>query len=269
VLRFEDLDATAVRREYYDSQRRDLEALGIDWDEELVQSEHLERYREAIEDLVRRGLTYECFCSRREIREAAAAPHIDLPEGAYPGTCRRITASMRRSRLDAGDAWALRLRTDGSARTFVDRLAGPVVGRLDDQILARRDAVPAYNLVVVLDDRHQGVEEVVRGDDLITSTPRQIHIAELFGMEPPRYTHVPLVLGPRGERLAKRDGAVTLADRLALGETPSRVRGLIASSLGLADDHADEPTPGELLERFDPEALPRRPWRLSQSELGA
>ena len=126
-------------------------------------------------------------------------------------------------------------------------------------MLQRGDGTPAYNLAVVVDDAAQGVNQVVRGDDLLASTPRQVHLAELLAVEPPSYAHVPLVLGPQGRRLAKRDGAVTLADRLALGETPLDVTSLLLASLEL------EPvtSAGDLTAiaaRFDPAALPSEPW---------
>lgn len=266
-LRFEDLDSATVQPELYDSQRRDLERLGLDWDAELRQSEHLRRYQRAVQDLTDLDLTYPCFCSRREIREAIAAPHADLPDGAYPGTCRDLSPAVSAGRVEAGDPWALRLRSDGETRSFVDGLAGAYSGRPDDQVLTRRDGTPAYNLVVVVDDDHQGVEQVVRADDLLSSTPRQLQLAELLGIDPPSYAHVPLVLGPSGARLAKRDGSVTLDDRIALGETSAQVRGVLAASLGLTEA-GTEPSLPELIDRFDPALLSRRPWQLSADDLG-
>ncbi|WP_420611268.1 tRNA glutamyl-Q(34) synthetase GluQRS [Candidatus Poriferisodalis sp.] len=219
LWRFEDLDG-AVRPQFYDSQLRDVAALGLDWDGEPVrQSERLDRYRDAIADLRRRDLTYECFCSRREIAEAAAAPHGPSPEGAYPGTCRHLTPAEREQRRSSGRPPALRLRvgSDGpepTEVTVVDRQLGAYTGTVDDFVIQRGDGTPAYNLAVVVDDAAQGITEIVRGDDLLPSSPRQAHLAQLLGIEPPSYAHVPLVLGPVGRRLAKRDGAVTLQDRL-------------------------------------------------------
>ncbi len=122
---------------------------------------------------------------------------------------------------------------DQALVTVVDRLCGPVTAVVDDLVLRRNDGVAAYNLAVVVDDDAQGIGEVVRGDDLLASTPRQVHLARLLGIEPPVYAHVPLVLGLDGERLAKRDGAVTLSDRRARGESPDQVRTMLAASLGL------------------------------------
>ncbi len=267
VLRFEDLDRQAVRPRYYDAARRDLERLGLDWDDELAQHEHLERYRGALADLEERGLTYPCFCSRREIREAAAAPHGDVGGDAYPGTCRGLGAAERAARIAAGEPHAHRVFGDGLDRTFVDRIAGTYTGAVDDFVLTRRDGMPAYNFAVVVDDHHQDIEEVVRGDDLLSSTPRQLYLAELLGIAAPAFAHVPLVLGPGGDRLAKRDGAVTLDDRLAAGQTPAEVRGWLASSLGLAEA-GTAPTVEAIVERFDPARLPRAPWRLRPEDLG-
>ena len=264
LWRFEDLD-NAVRPQYYDSQLRDIAALGLDWDGEPArQSDRLDLYRDAIADLRRRSLTYECFCTRREIAEAAAAPHGPSPEGAYPGTCRRLSHAEREQKRASGRPPALRLHVgaDGigpTELTVTDRQLGDYTGIIDDFVLQRGDGTPAYNLAVVVDDAAQGVTEVVRGDDLLPSTPRQVHLAHLLGLAPPSYAHVPLVLNPQGQRLAKRDGAVTLSDRLALGETALDVLNLLLSSLGL--EYVTKT--GQLrhvAQRFDPTSLPRQPW---------
>lgn len=266
LVRMEDLDRHQSSIEHERSQLSDMAALGLDWDGEVVrQSERFDLYEAAITTLSDAGLTYPCYCTRREIREAAMAPHgTPAPDGAYPGTCRRLTGEQRARKESDGRPPALRLRVgadDGPPVTVevLDELAGSVQGVVDDVVLRRNDGVPAYNLAVVVDDAHQGVEQVVRGDDLLSSTPRQRHLGQLLGLPPVRYAHVPLVLNSAGERLAKRDGAVTLTERRDLGETPAQVRSLLAVSLGLTE-------PGEpaelttLLARFDPERLPTRPW---------
>jgi glutamyl-tRNA synthetase len=257
LMRVEDLDVGRVRREFEAQQLADLEAIGLDWDGPVVrQSERLELYADALARLDGLGLLYRCWCTRAEIREAASATHGPLPEGAYPGTCRRLTAAQRAERERSGRAAALRLDAGGEHVAFVDRLHGAVEAVVDDIVLWRGNDTPAYNLAVVVDDADQGVDEVVRGDDLLDATPRQLLLQRLLGLPSPSYAHVPLVLGQDGARLAKRHGAVTLADRSARGEAPADVLAWMARSLGLA--HAGETVDLPLLlERFDPDALPR------------
>jgi glutamyl-tRNA synthetase len=255
LMRMEDLDTGRVRERFYDEQLHDLAALGLDWDGPVVrQSERLELYADAIERLRADGLIYECWCTRAEIREAASAPHGDLPEGSYPGTCLRLTAAQRAERAAAGRPPALRVRADAATVTFEDRLAGAVTGVVDDFVARRNDGAYAYNLAVVVDDAEQGVGEVVRGADLLDSTPRQLWLGARLGLPAPRHAHVPLMLGPDGARLAKRHGAVTLADRAALGESPDDVRALLVASVGLAAP-GERVTPAELVERFAPDLL--------------
>lgn len=259
-MRIEDLDPAACREEHVEAHLTDLAALGIDWDGEVMrQSERGAAYDAAIDRLRAADLVYPCYCTRREVLEAAHAPHEHLPEGAYPGTCRDLTTSERVEREVAGRTPAWRLRTDHEEVAFDDRLAGRYAGRIDDFVVRRRDGGAAYNLAVVVDDAAQGVEEVVRGDDLLPTTPRQIHLARLLDLPVPAYVHVPLVLGPDGERLAKRDGAVTLPERLALGETAAQVRGVLVASLGIEGAGA-EPAPADLVARFDLARVPRTPW---------
>lgn len=258
LLRIEDLDPVTSSPAHERGQLADLGAIGLDWDGPVVRQSERRAWHEAVlADLVDRDLTYPCFCSRREVREAAAAPH--LAAGSYPGTCRDLSAGDRRARQASGRPAALRLRGSGEPVTIVDRLHGPVTALADDIVLRRNDGVPAYHLAVVVDDADQGVEEVVRADDLLASTPSQAHLMEVLGLQRPAWAHVPLALGPDGKRLAKRHGAVTLADLRHQGMDAAAVRSLLAASLGLAE-------PGEpvsmavLLDRFDPSALPLQPW---------
>jgi glutamyl-tRNA synthetase len=251
LVRMEDLDRGRVRPGLAERQLADLAAIGVDHDGEVVfQSARTARYDAAIEQLAAGGRIYECFCTRAEIRAAASAPHGPLPEGHYPGTCRDLTPAERAARRAAGRAPALRLRADAERVAFRDRVRGPFEGVVDDLVVRRNDGVAAYNLAVVVDDAAQGVEEVVRGDDLLDSTPRQILLGRLLGLPPLAYAHVPLVLGPDGARLAKRHGAVTLDDL----DAPAAWRWL-ARSLGrpgAADATA-------LLDGFDVAAVPREP----------
>jgi glutamyl-tRNA synthetase len=281
VLRIEDLDPQRSRREHEAAMLADLQRLGIDWDgPPSRQSERLEHHRAAFEQLRSDRRLYRCWCTRAEVREAAAAPHPPLRgatalagsspsgghpirgtggqpggEGAYPGTCRALSSRELSQRERGGAAAAWRLDAGGERVEFEDSLAGVVVSAVDDFVVWRGDpparrgggrsrvaggpsprtgGVPAYNLAVVVDDAEQAIDEVVRGDDLLETTSRQILLAALLGLPIPRYAHVPLVLGPDGQRLAKRHGAVTLDDRLAIGESVESVVGWMASSVGLA-----------------------------------
>lgn len=248
LIRVEDLDA----RTHDDVARRqlaDLAAIGITWDDEPQwQSDHPGRYDDAITGLAQRGLVYECFCSRKDILNAPRAPHA--PEGAYPGTCRGLSDEQRAARRAAGRPPALRLRAEVPDYTVRDLLHGDYTGPVDDFVLRRGDGVAAYNLAVVVDDARSGIDQVVRGDDLLASSPRQAYLGSVLGYPQPVYAHVPLALNADGKRLAKRDGAVTLSE---IGE--QRAWTLITESLGTP---AADLT--ELLERFDPARLPRRPW---------
>jgi glutamyl-tRNA synthetase len=255
LIRVEDLDAVRVRPECETEQLADLRALGLDWDGPVVrQSERTPLYTAALDCLDAQGLLYPCWCTRAEIREAASAPHGTLPEGAYPGTCLRLSAAEQEARRAAGRPAAVRVRADGARVAFEDRLCGPVEGIVDDFVVRRNDGAFAYNLAVVVDDAEQGIDEVVRGADLLDSTPRQLWLGERLGLPAPRHAHVPLVLGPDGARLAKRHGAVTLADRAALGQSPADVRAELAASVSLAGP-GERPTAYELVARFDPDRL--------------
>jgi len=268
LMRIEDLDPVRSRREHEAGQLADLHALGLDWDGPVVrQSERRERHRAALDRLRAAGRVYPCWCTRAEIRDAASAAHGPLPEGAYPGTCRDLTAAQRAERERSGRPAALRLDARDAHVAFDDRLHGRVEGVVDDFVLWRGDDTPAYNLAVVVDDADQGIGEVVRGDDLLETTPRQLLLARLLGLrgwEKTSYAHVPLVLGPDGTRLAKRHGAVTLAERAARGETAADVLAWMARSLDFAA--AEERVDLALLRaRFDPERLPRAPSRFTDS----
>jgi glutamyl-tRNA synthetase len=241
LLRIEDLDRSRVRPGIADRQLSDLAALGI-----TVPGGDGEAGRSDV----------ECFCSRREIAEAASAPHGSVTR--YPGTCRNLTDAQRnRRRLTRQPA--LRLRADGAQQTIWDVLHGQITAEVDDIVLRRTDGVPAYNLAVVVDDAYSGIDQVVRGDDLLSATPTQAFLAELVGHIPPIYAHVPLAVNAEGLRLAKRDGPVTLPELAAAGAKQGAVLSLIAESLNLA-------APGEqasldaMLERFDPGRLPLGPW---------
>jgi glutamyl-tRNA synthetase len=243
LMRVEDLDRGRVRPGVEEQQLSDLAAVGIDWDGPVVrQSSRVDLYADAVARLD----TYPCFCTRAEIREAASAPHGALAEGAYPGTCRQLSDAERAAFEAAGRRPALRVRASGAHVEVEDAQLGAVAGVVDDFVVRRGDGAFAYNLAVVVDDGLQGVTQVVRGADLLDSTPRQVWLARALGLPEPSYAHVPLVLGPDGARLAKRHGAVTLRDVGA-----DAARRWIWRSVGL--------DPGDPVGSFDPVSLPTEP----------
>ncbi|MCX6523353.1 MAG: glutamate--tRNA ligase family protein, partial [Actinobacteria bacterium] len=199
----------------------------------------------------------DCYCSRREVREAAAAPHGAAPEGSYPGTCLRLTQAEVRKHERAGRRPALRLHPSAGSSAGI---------HTDDFVLRRADGVAAYNLAVVVDDAAQGIDQVVRGDDLVETTPRQVLLQGLLGYPTPTYLHVPLVLGLDGERLSKRHGAVGLQELRALGVSPQQVLGYLANSLGATPQ--DSPVTAEaVLKEFSAQNIPTQPWVFDPSEL--
>lgn len=243
LIRVEDLD-DRTSSDVAARQLADLTAIGVISDDPPeYQTAHAARYDNVIAELSGRGLVYECYCSRKDILGAPRAPHA--PEGAYPGTCRDREPPAHPDRPPA-----LRLRSDTFSYTVTDVLYGEFTGVVDDFVLRRGDGVTAYNLAVVVDDAAGGIDQVVRGDDLLSSSPRQAYLAALLGYPPVTYAHVPLVLSTAGKRLAKRDGAVTLAE---IGVQPA-LR-LIAASLGYSATTLEG-----MLGEFDPRSVPREPW---------
>jgi len=251
VLRLEDIDPERSRRDHAEEILRDLRWLGLDWDEgpdvggpcgPYAQSLRLERYTAAIEALTRAGRVYPCFCTRKELRELASAPHAVLAgdgSTAYPGACRDLTPERCADLLRQGRKPALRLRCDDISLAFHDRVAGPQhMGLAEcggDFALRRSDGVFAYQLAVVLDDLAMGITQVVRGDDILTSTPRQMFLYQLLGAEPPVYAHLPLLLDAQGERLAKRHQSLTLAELREAGISAQAIVGYLAWRAGLRD----------------------------------
>jgi len=267
LVRMEDLDRVTASLDHERDQLSSLAALGMTPDEPVVrQSERFDRYEDAISTLRAQGRVYECFCTRREIREAAHAPHGELPDGAYPGTCRELSTTQRAAREAEGRQPALRLRAEGERFVIDDLLAGRFEGGVDDVVLRRNDGVPAYNLAVVVDDAAQRISHVLRGDDLLTSTPRQCLLQDLLTLPRPTYAHLPLVLAPDGSRLAKRHGAVTLQDLAERGVSPTGVLARLGASLGLCSLF-DSVTIADLAVDFQLETLPRTPWQLQSTDL--
>jgi glutamyl-tRNA synthetase len=273
VMRIEDIDTPRVQPGSIAAILEDLRWLGLDWDEgpqpgsersaaegphaPYLQSARGEFYARAIETLRTRGRVYPCTCSRREIAEVASAPHGDLGP-LYPGTCRNGP------RPNARPA-ALRFRMESPAPRFVDGFLGAYEDpTADDFVLQRGDGVYAYQLAVVVDDIAMGVSEVVRGDDLLSSTPRQIALYRALDAEPPRFFHVPLVLGSDGRRLSKRFGAPALAAYRDAGLQPAQIVGRLAETLGLVEP-GEAIEAGRLIERFEVARLPAAPIQIDPS----
>ncbi|HEX8199679.1 MAG TPA: tRNA glutamyl-Q(34) synthetase GluQRS [Isosphaeraceae bacterium] len=277
LLRIEDLDATRVRPEAAAGAIADLRWLGLDWDEgpdvggpaaPYVQSERMEAYAEALERLKRSEMVYPCTCTRADIERAATAPHAGDEGPTYPGTCAGRTAGEARHLGDRPYAW--RFRVPPGPVGWVDLVRGPVgaeparVG--GDFVVGRSNGTLAYQLAVVHDDATMGVTQVIRGDDLVPSTPRQILLYRALGWEPPAFGHVPLAVGPDGRRLAKRDGAIKLAALRAAGVDPQVLVGRLARSCGWADA-AVPSSPLDWIGRVDFAALPREPWVVTPADL--
>ncbi|MFW0178490.1 tRNA glutamyl-Q(34) synthetase GluQRS [Rothia sp. P7208] len=261
VMRVEDLDR--VREGAAQRQLQDLTQLGITYTGEvLYQSTRQEAYLQAVEKLKEQHMVYECFCTRKEIQQATTAPHA--APGAYPGTCRSISDDERAARREVRTP-ALRLRSQCSQYTVHDFFYGEYTGVVDDFVLVRNDGTIAYNLAVVIDDDFQGVTQVVRGDDLLPSAPRQAYLAQLLGCSPVQYAHVPLALNSAGQRLAKRDGAVTIPELYRQGVSIDEIGRLIASSiplprLGPQNGGLLPKNASEMLTVFSPQLIRQQPW---------
>ncbi len=273
LLRVEDLDATRAAPGATAAMLADLRWLGLDWDEgpdvggpsaPYAQRDRAALYAAALALLRDRGLAYPCACSRRDVELAAQAPHGAEP--VYPNTCRDLPpdAVIARARsLGRGVSW--RLRTDPAAPAVVihDRLAAPFTQQVHrdvgDFVIARADGVASYQLAVVVDDITMGVTEVVRGDDLLASTPRQVLLYEALGAAAPSWAHLPLVLGDDGARLAKRHGSMGIATLRERGVTASWLRGWLLESLGARD----QGTPRAAADGFSLSSVPMEAvlWR--------
>jgi glutamyl-tRNA synthetase len=271
VLRVEDIDGPRVKPEATAAAIEDLRWFGLDWDGEVVvQSQHLARYAAAAERLVALGLAYACTCTRKEVEDAASAPH-EAPGGdgpVYPGTCRGRFASLAEAKDRTGRDAALRFRVDVDAVPFVDRFAGEQAGRVTgDFVVQKRDGGPAYQLAVVVDDAHHGVTEVVRADDLLPSTPRQLLLYRALGLAAPGFAHTPLLVGGDGLRLAKRHGDTSLRHLRERGATASQVVGFLARISGLRPTAAPIAA-RDLLADFDLARVPHGPVRGDEHGLG-
>lgn len=268
LLRIEDLDASRVRAEAIQGAIDDLLWLGLTWDgEPVIQSCRFDEYARALDTLKQRELVYPCVCTRAEIARAASAPHADDEGPAYPGTCAGRSAAEAATLGNRPFAW--RYRVPPGPVAWNDLFRGPMSGdpaRLGGDFLVGRQGVgPAYQLAVVHDDAAMGVTQVVRGDDLIPSTPRQILLYRAFGWPEPAFGHLPLVLGPDGRRLAKRDGSIKLATLRTQGVDPRQLNGWLARSLGVSE--ARPGVPSDWIAAFQPDAVPAAPLLLRDDDL--
>lgn len=237
MLRIEDLDRDRCRPEYVDAARADLEWLGLDWDGEvLVQSRDLAPYQRACDELVEKELAYPCVCSRAEIT-ALSAPHASDGEQRYPGTCRGRWKTVREACEATGRDAGVRLAVPQASVRVFDRLRGELVfdvqAQVGDFLIQRRDGAFAYQLAVVVDDARQGVDTVVRGEDLLPSTARQALLQERLSVARPSWAHVGLVLDESGERLAKRRGDLALSQLRADRVDARAVSAWAARSVGI------------------------------------
>jgi glutamyl-tRNA synthetase len=269
VLRVEDIDSPRVKPDSAEAIGYDLAWLGLDWDgAPVVQTRRLPLYQAALDELRRQELVYPCTCTRSDVERAASAPHAEHEGPVYPGTC----ADRRAADADAlaGRPFCWRMRTGDEVVTFEDGFRGPVAMPLreagGDFVVWKSAGTPAYQLAVVVDDADQQVTEVVRGDDLVPSTPRQLLLYRALGLRPPRFLHVPLVVGPDGRRLAKRHGDTRLATLRQAGVTAEALLGLLAWSCGWLDRIAPV-TARALLPRFRLETIPREPFVLTPERL--
>lgn len=267
VLRIEDLDAARAKPGSIEACRADLEWLGLDWDRERRSSDDPQAFESAAARLIEEGRAYPCVCTRAEVA-AASAPHPGEVETRYPGTCRGRWRDLASARAESGREAALRLVVPEGPVAIVDRLAGErsfdVQAEVGDFLLRRRDGVWGYQFAVVVDDAHDGVDEVLRGDDLLPSAARQACVQSALGLPRPTWVHVPLVTDPDGQRLAKRRGGATLADLRARGADPRAVVAWAARSAGLPA--SERARPAELVHEFDLSRLPRTPHALSDDE---
>lgn len=263
LLRIEDIDGPRVKPEATAQTIEDLRWLGLDWDGDVaVQSTRLDRYRAAADRLVAQGRAYPCVCTRSEIEDAASAPHEAGDDGpVYPGTCRGRFPDLAAARAATGREPALRCRVAVAAVPFDDGFAGAQPGRVrGDFVVQKRDGGPAYQLAVVVDDAAQGVSEVLRADDLLPSTPRQLLLYDALGLPAPRFLHVPLVVGADGRRLAKRHGDTSLRAFRRAGVAREQLVGHLAHLCGLRP-RGGRCTPRDLLAGFDLAVVPRGPVR--------
>jgi glutamyl-tRNA synthetase len=270
LVRIEDIDSPRIKPGAAEEALVDLRWLGLNWDgEQVVQSARLSLYESALEELKQQELVYPCTCTRSDIAAAASAPHEEPGEHTYSGTCSHRRAGDAVALAGEGRPFAWRFRVSESP-AFTDLFAGEQYIDLarvgGDFVVWKSAGTPAYQLAVVVDDASMGVTEVIRGDDLIPSTPRQLLLYRALGLSPPTFGHIPIVVGDDGRRLAKRHGDTRLATLRSTGVKPEVLLGLLAWSCGWIDK--PEPvTARELLPLFHLSAIPSQPFILTKSSL--
>lgn len=265
VLRIEDIDVWRNKAEAIPQLFDDLARLGLDWDGEPIrQSANLPAHEAALATLRKKELVYPCTCTRTDIETAAAAPHAEHEPPPYPGTCAHRAASDAEA-LTKPYAWRFRV---AESPAFDDLFLGPTALSVadigGDFVVWRSFRVPAYQLAVVVDDAASGVTQVVRGDDLVTSTPRQLLLYRALGLPEPRFAHLPLVVGPDGRRLAKRHGDTRLQTLWKHGVRPETVLGLLAHSCGWTPT-AEPIAARELIPLFRWQSIPKSPFVTTQA----
>jgi glutamyl-tRNA synthetase len=272
ALRIEDLDAARCRPEQVDVLRRDLDWLGLTFDGPILfQSQRAQLYQAALGGLMATGRVYPCFCTRAEVARAATAPHGPAEDGPiYPRTCASLGEPGAIARSGTRTP-ALRFRASSVAEHFVDAVHGPLEQNVEavvgDFVVRRNDGVASYQLAVVVDDAESAVTHVLRGEDLLGSTPRQLQLGRALGLGSPQYAHVPLLVGTDGKRLAKRAGPPSLSELREARLPPERLLGLLARWAGLQDGRPVRAE--ELVESFSLTRLPRAPVQVESSEVRA
>jgi len=269
-LRIEDIDSPRVKKGAADQSLQDLSWLGLDWDgDPIVQTSRLPLYESALESLKRQELVYPCTCTRTDIATSASAPHAEHEGPVYPGTCSHRRVGDADTFLGENRTFAWRFRVSHSPR-FHDFHAGDQFIDMNqlggDFVIWKSAGSPAYQLAVVVDDAAMGITEVIRGDDLLPSTPRQLLLYRALGFAPPSFAHIPLVVGEDGRRLAKRHGDTRLATLREAGVKPEAVVGLLAWSCGWLGQ-PEQISAQELLPMFKLATIPKQPFVLTEQLL--
>lgn len=273
VMRVEDLDSRRCKGEFIEANLAELKWLGLEWDEgpnvggpfkPYVQSERHDLYQKALHTLVEKGFLFECYLSRKDLREVSSAPHGHMLP--YGETERRLNDDLKAQKIREGKTPSLRFRADAQTKSFQDNFLGKQRFEVGDFIVKRADGEWAYQLAVVVDDIGMQISHVLRGDDLLSSTATQLLLYEALDAALPSFSHVPLLLDASGERMAKRKGSLTLSALMEKRVSNKRVIGLLSYSLGLSQE-LQELSVNEALERFDLSLVPKTAFTLKKEHL--